>query len=486
MKYTDFAIRGIDVSQFNGTVDWSKVKADFTVIRVGHGRVIDPKFKANWAGAKGKTFRLPYWYMDYYSHRDPTTSAYGLYSDAEWGRIQAEKNWNAVKDDPSGIVFLDIESASVADKPVNEVWDRVEVIARAFLERADELSGTVNGIYCSLSLTSAFSEWFRNRPLWVAWYNEEQTPESVIAAVSARGWTGKVLIWQYASHGDADGDGKPDGQSMGMAYKFLDLNAWIAGADEWQQFKRSEKVTDILLNIPPLAQRDPKWKDIQLGTSSVTIGGYGCLITCASMMCRYFGIDIDPAGMNAWLKANNGYQNSNWFVWSSLNKLDPRISFGYRYQYAALDKIDAELAAGRPVIINVDMVPGTPVMDEHWVLVVGKVGGSYIINDPWTGDQIKFEDRYGSPSKGIYIVSTYKFTGTPAPLPPDEPEPLPEGKVRALVNLNIRKGAGTSYARWATAPKGTILDVLETQGDWVRVGWQQWCMSNYNGVRYLE
>ena len=106
MKYTDFAIRGIDVSQFNGLIDWSKVKADFTVIRVGHGRVIDPKFKANWAGAKGKTFRLPYWYLDYYSHCDPTTSAYGLYSDAEWGRIQAEKNWNALASSLDGMKLI--------------------------------------------------------------------------------------------------------------------------------------------------------------------------------------------------------------------------------------------------------------------------------------------------------------------------------------------------------------------------------------------
>lgn len=37
----------------------------------------------------------------------------------------------------------------------------------------------------------------------------------------------------------------------------------------------------------------------------------------------------------------------------------------------------------------------------------------------------------------------------------------------------------------ATAPKGTQLDVLEIKGDWVRVGWNQWCMKQYNGVRYL-
>ena len=29
------------------------------------------------------------------------------------------------------------------------------------------------------------------------------------------------------------------------------------------------------------------------------------------------------------------------------------------------------------------------------------------------------------------------------------------------------------------------LDVLEVKGDWVRVGWNQWCMKQYNGMRYL-
>jgi hypothetical protein len=321
--------------------------------------------------------------------------------------------------------------------------------------------------WCWRSIMGVEYARYSNRKLWCAAYTKE--------VIIPPGWD-KYWLWQYTSSGRLNGYGGN-----------LDMNKFGGSDAEFQEWIGGNKV---LLNIPPLAQRDPKWKDIQLGTSSVTIGGYGCLITCASMMCRYFGIDIDPAGMNAWLKANNGYQNSNWFVWGSLNKLDNRISFGYRYQYAALDKIDAELAAGRPVIINVDMVPGTPVMDEHWVLIVGKVDGSYIINDPWSGKQGKFEDTYGSPSKGVYIVCTYKFAGTPAPLPPDEPEPpapIEVGtQVKTLVNLNIRKGAGTSYGVWATAPKGTVLDVLETKGDWVRVGWQQWALSQLNGVRYLE
>ena len=42
------------------------------------------------------------------------------------------------------------------------------------------------------------------------------------------------------------------------------------------------------------------------------------------------------------------------------------------------------------------------------------------------------------------------------------------------------------FGIWVTAPLGATMDVLEVKGDWCRVGWNQWCMSNYNGMRYLE
>jgi len=49
-------VHGIDVSRWDGTVDWAKVKAagiDFAFIRVSDGiTVIDEQFPANWAGAR--------------------------------------------------------------------------------------------------------------------------------------------------------------------------------------------------------------------------------------------------------------------------------------------------------------------------------------------------------------------------------------------------------------------------------------------------
>jgi lysozyme len=48
-------VQGIDVSEFQGTINWSAVKASghqFAFIRVSDGTYQDPKFDANWAGAK--------------------------------------------------------------------------------------------------------------------------------------------------------------------------------------------------------------------------------------------------------------------------------------------------------------------------------------------------------------------------------------------------------------------------------------------------
>ena len=298
---------------------------------------------------------------------------------------------------------------------------------------------------------------YADRPLWLAAYVDDPTRYIPPA------WNGKYHLWQYTS----------SGRLAGYAGN-LDMS------------KRGSQMADIKLDIAPLSQVDDRWRYEKLGTSNSTIGGYGCLITSVSMMLKYFGFDTDPSRLNKLLIANGGYHEGNLFVWNSLKVFYPPVTFGYRYDYAALDKIDEQLAAGRPAIIQVDFVPSTSAIDEHWVLVVGKQGSDYIINDPRDGKQHKFSEIYGDPKTGVKIVCTYNFAGSVVQPPEPEPSPIEVGQVvKTLVNLNIRKGAGTSYGVWATAPKGTALDVLEIKGDWVRVGWNQWCMSKYNGERYL-
>jgi hypothetical protein len=177
----------------------------------------------------------------------------------------------------------------------------------------------------------------------------------------------------------------------------------------------------LLLPIAPLSQVDPRWKDVQLGTSFSTIGGYGCLITCVSMMLDYYGFDTNPALLNEELKGNAGYSNGNLLMWGQVPVIFPGVTYDGKWEGSRNDIIDKCLADGKPAIIHVDYNPATSAIEQHWVLVVGKKDGKYIINDPKDGAQVVFNDRYGDPATKIYNVASYDLTGVVPDLePPDE------------------------------------------------------------------
>jgi GH25 family lysozyme M1 (1,4-beta-N-acetylmuramidase) len=247
LKFSSFATKGVDVSQFNGTIDWAKIMADFSGIRVGYGHTIDTKFVENWLNSKGKVNRIPYWYMDYYSNHIQGWAGFGM-EDNAFGSKQADICHGALKNDMEGAVFLDIENGNPKYAPaLSTVSNRALAIAKGFLQHLDELNGKSNGIYCSIGLLTWFDDWFKDRPLWVAWYDEKQSISSVIKAVRATGWRGPVCIWQYASDGDMDDDGVGDGVAMGTKVMTLDLNALAITISQYSSLFGGWKVVQ---NVP--------------------------------------------------------------------------------------------------------------------------------------------------------------------------------------------------------------------------------------------
>jgi GH25 family lysozyme M1 (1,4-beta-N-acetylmuramidase) len=238
LKYSSFAIRGIDVSQFNGVIDWSKIQADFVGIRVGYGNTIDTKFVENISNAQKKDIGIMYyWYMDYYNNRISTSSVNGM-SDEAWGAKQAENCWSAIKSYKSGTVFIDIESTNGTYAPkIETVFNRAQTIAKSFLERLDSLNKSSNGIYCSLGMLSLFNSWFKDRPLWVAWYPYRTSLVGNMAIVQMcidKGWNRKPLIWQYASDGMVNDDGIKAGIGyFGTQMAEMDLNGWVGTEAEY-------------------------------------------------------------------------------------------------------------------------------------------------------------------------------------------------------------------------------------------------------------
>ena len=403
-----YPIKIVDISyhQDPSKIDYDKLaaSADGFILRAAYGTGVEGK----WYGTDPAFNKH---YEELYIKRGKPCGAYHYIVAYKPISEQVEVMYNAVKGKKLALgLWCDVELEKNADpltaKHVIEYMTQAEAKMGRF--------GIYNGHWCWMDIMGAEEGRYADRKLWMSAYTA--SPDDYIP----HGWN-KWWLWQYTSSARLPGYYGNLDVSYFHGSK-AEFNAWIGG--------------NVLLDIQPLSQRDPRWASIQLGTSTSTIGSHGCLMTDMTMFLRYLGLNMTPAEVNAWLKANGGYNGGNLFVWGSVSKLLPGLTFGHRYTEPYLDKIDEQLVAGRPVIVNVDGTPATAALDEHWILIVGKENGYYIINDPIDGSRMRFNDRYGDPKTKIYIICTYNFTGTvppPVVIPPEE-----EGDV--LYRVKIKNG----------------------------------------------
>jgi GH25 family lysozyme M1 (1,4-beta-N-acetylmuramidase) len=178
-------VKGIDVSYYQGTIDWTKVKADgvqFAVIRVSDGTTtIDPKFETYWAGSRANGI---------------VHGAYQFFRPGQDVIAQADLLLSKVGDMAADDLppVLDVEAADglsstqVAAKVqqwvdhVTPVIGRAPIIYTGFYFWRDSVGGP--------DLTTS--------PLWHAQYTSASCPN--IAAP----WT-DWAIWQYSSSGSVNG-----------------------------------------------------------------------------------------------------------------------------------------------------------------------------------------------------------------------------------------------------------------------------------------
>lgn len=182
-----------------------------------------------------------------------------------------------------------------------------------------------------------------------------------------------------------------------------------------------------MVDVSLLSQQDPRWKNTPLGSSSVTIGGYGCLLTSMTMVANYYGFNETPATVNDKMKAVGGFQDA-----LIMPYLFPKALPGMVYRdfvncessAAPMAEIDADLGLGKPVIVEVDYAPNAG-LQNHWIVLTGKTGEDYTLADPWpfpcaTTPETLLTSRYrfgGTPAQIIRAV-VYLEGGTPPAPPP--------------------------------------------------------------------
>ena len=179
------ALKGIDVSEHQGVIDWAKVAKDgvqFAIIRAGYGRELSQKdkyFERNYAGAKAAGIQVgAYWYSYANSVERGEQEARTCLKVLEGKRFELP-------------IFFDQEYEKSILALSNKT--RTDIVLK-FLE-------TVKGAGCKVSLYSSTNfittklqaDRLTAYPLWLAEYG------------SKLHYTGNVWAWQYTSKGRVSG-----------------------------------------------------------------------------------------------------------------------------------------------------------------------------------------------------------------------------------------------------------------------------------------
>lgn len=239
-------LKGIDVSKWQGEIDWNALDVDFVIIRIGYSRyaggiVEDEYFKRNVEGAKNAG--IP-WGVYVYAY-DTTPDA------SQYTAKDVVKMLNGLR--PEYPVYYDIEDKQYLGYSPNTNT----LIARAF---CDEIAsaGYFPGIYSYYSFfqNSISLKDFSSVSGWVANF-QKYTGLKEFGTVSRwvadyRGTTPDIAhdIWQYSGSGKLAGV-KTD-VDLNICYinypqivKSNQLNGWVNHAEEPDNNKLQLLITEI-------------------------------------------------------------------------------------------------------------------------------------------------------------------------------------------------------------------------------------------------
>lgn len=131
-------------------------------------------------------------------------------------------------------------------------------------------------------------------------------------------------------------------------------------------------------------QRDSRWGNDQIGSSSESVWEVGCLLTSVAMVMKKHGNSVTPADVasnSSYFFSTTAFMNLPWG--------GGKFSSSWGYNQSA---IDSKLASGEPVIVAVRG-------GAHFVVLKSGSAGNYIMNDPWNGPDLNFSDYYSSISQ---------------------------------------------------------------------------------------
>jgi GH25 family lysozyme M1 (1,4-beta-N-acetylmuramidase) len=191
---TSSRLEGIDVSHWQGTIDWAKVRAagkKFAYIKASeHTSFVDDKYQTNRSRAKSAGLKV-----GAYHFARPNIGTTDAYAEAD--HFIETADWTSGELRP----VLDLEDTGGLSSSALQTW------VKAFLQRIHDRTGVRAVIYVSPSFWSTKmgnSNWFAKNGyevLWIAHWTTAKSP-----SVPAESWGGKSwTFWQYTSDGSVPG-----------------------------------------------------------------------------------------------------------------------------------------------------------------------------------------------------------------------------------------------------------------------------------------
>ncbi|CAM4460517.1 GH25 family lysozyme [Paenibacillus xylanexedens] len=185
----DSNVQGIDVSRYQGKIDWLQVKADkreFVFIKATEGQTYtDPNFTANVKGALSAGLMVGTY------HFLRATSAAAAKAEA----VHYAKSLEEI----GGAKALQLPPVmDYENNPEGISKAQINIVAEAFLTELERLTGIKPIIYTGNSFAGNFDTGLSGYDLWIARYSNTRVPDDQPAWKT---WT----IWQYSDSGKVPG-----------------------------------------------------------------------------------------------------------------------------------------------------------------------------------------------------------------------------------------------------------------------------------------
>ena len=411
--------KGIDVSKWNGSINWQSVKAsgiDYVIIRAGYGTsTVDPQFKTYIEGAINAGLKIGVYWFSY------ATSS-------EKAAIEAQKCLETIspyKNNISYPVFFDFEYDSVnyaKKNGVNVTKDLATSMANTFIDTV-KAQGYSTGIYTNRDFSSTyFTENLMNsNTLWIAQYNSTNT-------------FGKPYsMWQFSEKGSVPG-----------ISGYVDLNYTFLNT-----FKNDNVSTDI---PTPSTEKGVTIANLNFRNSASTSSS---IITTIPMNTT---LEILDKSIPGWYKVEykgvTGYVSSDYIFISSGD-----------IEEDASEEPPATLEDG-VTTANVNFRNNASTSSS--IITTIPMNTTIKILDKSTSGWYKIE------YKGVtgYVSSEYvtiNGNSTDDSSNNDKPSTTLEKGV-TTANLNFRKDTSTSSSIIATIPKNTTINIVDKSiSGWYKV-----------------